>query len=144
MDAIHMTRIPSPRPPEMDRPPTSPRTYSTRPKSIRARIKRLLDDAAADAENARRRRHYAAKVQERLARLASANASLRPSRPFVPTKAMQARVLHHLAKGRDVADIAVRERIKVTVAQRIVEHVRAVQAADPTQDSRRPREAGRD
>ena len=139
-----MTRIPSPRPPEMDRPTTSPRTYSTRPKSIRARIKRLLDDAAADAENARRRRHYAAKVQERLARLASANASLRPSRPFVPTKAMQARVLHHLAKGRDVADIAVREGIMLSVARRIVDHVRGGQADAPTQDSRRPREAGRD
>lgn len=111
---------------------------------MKARTKRLLDDAIAAAENARRRRYYGAKVQERLARLASANASLRPSRPFAPTKAMQQRVLHHLARGRDVGDIAVRERIKVTVAKRIVEHVRAVQAADPTQDSRRPREAGRD
>lgn len=138
-----MTRIPSPRPPEMDRPPTSPRTYSTKPKSIRARLKRLHDDAAADAENARRRRYHNAKVQERLARLASANASLRPSRPFVPTKAMQQRVLHHLSKGRDVADIAVRERIKVTVAQRIVDHVRGGQAADPAQQSFAPGNGGR-
>ena len=111
---------------------------------MRARTKRLLDDALADAENARRRRYHNAKVQERLARLASANASLRPSRPFAPTKAMQQRVLHHLAKGRDVGDIAVRERIKVTVAKRIVDHVRAVQQDGATQHSRRPREAGRD
>lgn len=139
-----MNTIPSPRPPEMDRPPTRPRAYSTRREAIRARAKRLLDDAIADAENARRRRYHNAKVQERLARLASANASLRPSRPFVPTKAMQQRVLNHLANGRDVGDIAVRERIKVTVAQRIVDHVRAVQVAAHAQDSRRPREAGRD
>ena len=138
-----MTPNPSPRPPEMDRPPTRPRAYSTRPKSIRARIKRLLDDAAADAENARRRRHYAAKVQERLARLASANASLRPSRPFVPAKAMQDRVRRHLARGRDAGDIAIREGIMLSVARRIVDHVRAVQAPDTTQQSRRPREAGR-
>lgn len=109
-----------------------------------ARTKRLLDDALAAAENARRRRYYGAKVQERLARLASANASLRLSRPFAPTEAMQQRVLHHIAKGRDVADIAVREGIMLSVARRIVDHVRAVQAAAPTQDSRRPREAGRD
>lgn len=119
------------------------RTPSQTPAAIKARLRRIHDTAWAEREAARHRRHLNARKAQRMAKVAAINASLHPSRPFAPTKAMQQRVLHHLAKGRDVGDIAVREGIMLSVAQRIVDHVRGGQVDAPAQQSRRPREAGR-
>jgi len=116
---------------------------SQTPNAIKARLRRLHDPAWAEREAARHLRVSNARKASRMAKVAATNASLRPSRPWKPTKAMQDRVRRHLAKGRDVGDIAVREGIMLSVAQRIVQHVRGGHQADPAQDSRRPREAGR-
>ena len=116
---------------------------SQTPAAIKARLRRLHDPAWAEHEAAQNRKARNSRKAQRMAKVAAANAAMRPSRPWTPTKVMQDRVRHHLAKGRDAADIAMREGIMLSVARRIVDHVRAVQAADPTQDSRRPREAGR-
>jgi hypothetical protein len=106
-------------------------------------MRRLNDPefSARQSELARNKR-----AERRVTAKASANANnggINPFRPWKPNKAMQDRVRNHLVKGRDVGDIAVREGIMLSVAQRIVQHVRGGHQADPAQDSRRPRDAGR-
>lgn len=120
------------------------RTTSQTPSAIKARLRRLHDPAWAEREAAQNRKARNSRKAQRMAKVAAANAAMRPSRPWTPTKAMQDRVRNHLDRGRDVADIAVREGIMLSVAQRIVQHVRGGQVDPPAQDSRRPREAGRD
>lgn len=120
------------------------RTPSQTPAAIKARLRRLHDPEWAEREDKRHLRAANARKAQRMAKVAASNACLHPSRPWTPSKAMQARVRNHLAKGRDVGDIAVREGIMLSVAKRIVDFVRAGQAAGFAQESRRPREAGRD
>lgn len=119
------------------------RLPSQTPAAIKARLRRLHDTAWADREAARHLRASNARKEQRMAKVAATNASLRPSRPWTPTKAMQDRVRHHLARGRDAGDIAVREGIMLSVALRIVDHVRGGQVGDPAQQSFAPGHGGR-
>lgn len=116
---------------------------STTPKAIAARLRRLHDPEWAERTNAARRRYYAMARIKDVSDMATRNASLHPSQRWEPTRLMQDRVRNHLARGRDVGDIAIREGIKVSVAKRIVDHVRAVQAAVSTQHSLAPGNGGR-
>ena len=101
------------------------RTYSTNQKAIRARIKRLTDDAWADKVNALRIRQHRAKRARDLTAAAKRRATPWPTRRPEPNGALVARVKHHLAKGRDVGDIAIRELVMVSVVQGIVDGLSA-------------------
>lgn len=96
------------------------RPLSTSPKAIAARARRLLDPAWAEHVNAQRMRYHRAKRARQLAKAAFSRAIPRPS-SMGPSRALVARVEHHLARGRDLGDIAVRERIPLSVARWIVE-----------------------
>lgn len=113
------------------------KSYSTNPKAIAARARRLLDPAWAEHVNAQRTRYHRAKRARQLAQAAISRAVPRPS-SMGPPKALVARVAHHLARGRDVGDIAVRERIMASVAKNIVDQILACTGDESTQQSRRP------
>jgi len=119
------------------------RTPSTTPKAIAARLRRLHDPKWAEAQNAARRRYYAAKRVRGINDMANRNASFTPSRQWRPSRVMEDRVRYHLSRGRDAGEIAIRDGIKVSIAKRIVDHVRAVQAADTAQHSLAPGNGGR-
>jgi len=88
-------------------------------KSVAAqRDKRLLSDEVAEkhnsATNASRRRRKAKELAEKFS---SSNIS-RVQRRIVD------RVRHHISRGRDVSDIAIREMVMVSDVQRIVDAIK--------------------
>jgi hypothetical protein len=99
---------------------------SQNPKAKYARDRRLQDDEFANRCLQTNRRIHARKRLTALAVRASvaADAKLRHG-----AKAFLERLRHHLAKGRDAGDIAIREGIKVSVVVAAMQQI----AGQPTQ-----------
>ena len=108
------------------------RTLSTRPAAIYARERRMRDPefAARDRKlaNARHRR----KIVRKLLTDAKARVGGR----------MADRVRFHLSRGRDAGDIATREGIPVSVAQKFIEAGSCIPASTVRNESA-PRKRGR-
>jgi|GEM_PF-4293420 len=79
--------------------------YSARPEAIAMRARRLSDDILAGKEAQRLKRH---RGRKRIADLTS-KARIRLGFTQRAEASKQAKVLHHLSRGRDAGDIAVRE-----------------------------------
>lgn len=116
-------RSPSYRKPADIRDPSPRRTgYSMTPEAVRARTKRLLDDGWSDEIDRRTKLYRGRITARRLRDKAHLKAHRTNSMPWEPSPKLQARIRHHLARGRDVGDIAVREGIMVSlVAQALAQ-----------------------
>ena len=88
--------------------------------AIRLRSKYLTNDKYANGEIIRKRRHAAKKKANIVLSDAGHKASM--IKPYGPT---WKRIEYHLSKGRDAGDIAVRESLKVSAVQSIIDQVQA-------------------
>jgi len=109
--------------------------YSTRPKAVAARLRRLTDDAFADREAETSKRTRARKRIAHLLALAGQRGVVHGGTGVSIAKAFLRRVERHLSRGRDVGDIAIRERVTVRRAAEAVEMVRAGALTPPSQSA---------
>jgi hypothetical protein len=117
---------------------------STNPDAVRARLRRLHDPAWRDRVNAQHMARYRAKRHRALLAAASDRADMTRLRiAQEPSKALLRRVEHHLSRGRDAGDIAVRENVLLSLAQRAVGLI-ACPKPKPTHDSTASGDRGRD
>lgn len=96
--------------------------YSTNKKSIASRNKYLLDDDFAERESVRKKQYYNKKQLQKT--LKKRNDSYKDNFRASLVK----RIQFHLNKGRDVANIAVRENLLVSHVQEVVNQINAEQA----------------
>ena len=85
--------------------------------AVYQRQRRLLSDEAAEKANAASKKHKRKAKGEKVAarfKALSGNRNL---------DALKMRVRHHLSKGRDASDIAIREMVMVSDVQRIIEAI---------------------
>ncbi len=104
--------------------PTTSAFLRDKPKSssegaVRRRDLRLNNDDWAERERQSGARNRARRAQNRVTEAAKKRASSEWP------KAVEATVRRHLAKGRDVSDIAVREGLLVSTVQAIVDQINA-------------------
>jgi hypothetical protein len=94
---------------------------SANPDAVRMRLRRLHDDAWRDRTNEQAAARYRAKRQRALLAAASDRADMTRLRiAQEPSKALLRRVEHHLSRGRDAGDIAVRERVPLRLVLRAI------------------------
>lgn len=96
------------------------REYSTKPRSVAARQRYLTSPTAADKSAVAKRRTAGKRVAERTSSISSDRLRL-----FKPESAMGRRIAFHLSRGRDAGEIAVRERLAVSVVIKMIEAVQA-------------------
>ncbi len=104
------------------------KTYSTHPAAVYARTTRLQRDDVAERLDAKNRAAYGAKRTETLRRRAKDRERLmtvqNTARGVAFAKRFLAKVQHHLSKGRDASDIAVRENVRVTRVLEAIETIK--------------------
>ena len=105
------------------------KTYSTTPKAIASRTARLLSDDLAAKQDAKRKAIYGAKRTETLRHRANEReqtiALRHTTRGVAFAKRFLAKVQHHLSRGRDVGDIAVRENVTVSRVEKAIAEIRS-------------------
>ena len=95
----------------------SDKKRSTSKTAVYMRQRRLLSDELEDKANA------ATKKSQRKAKAKKLVSKFKASNTCRNQNALTARVKHHLSKGRDVSDIAIREMVMVSDVQRIIEAI---------------------
>lgn len=93
-------------------------TYSSNPASVAMRTARLLDDAKEAKSSEHTKRSHGKRRTETITKRALARTYVLVRRNG--DKVMRARIAHHLARGRDAGDIAVREGWMLSEVQRII------------------------
>ena len=84
------------------------------------REKRLTDDAYCEKQDASVKRHKARLKVAQITKESSGQSFTRFVKPNV------GRIAFHLSKGRDIGDIAIRERLMVSKVQEVVEMIQKV------------------
>jgi len=93
------------------------RKLSTTKEAIYHRHRRLLSDAEMDKVSASN------KASRNKAKLKKAAVKFSSSNYSRYSKALKFRVKHHLSRGRDASDIAIREMVLVSEVQRVIEEI---------------------
>ena len=103
--------------------------YSTHPAAVYARHARLLSDDLAERLDAKNRAAYGAKRADTLRMRAKDRERLmtvqNTARGVAFAKRFLDKVQHHLSRGRDAGDIAVRENVR---AARVLEAIETLKA----------------
>lgn len=90
---------------------------STNKRAVKDRQRRLLSDEEQDKANAyTKKSRRKAKAKELVAKFEASSIHRVPV-------GLASRVRHHLSKGRDASDIAIREMVMVSDVQRIIEAI---------------------
>lgn len=97
----------------------SEKPLSQRPLTKYQRDRLLADDALRDRQNKLQRKYRAKKKESEV----SSKATLRVRKSSPKTKEKSVR--HHLARGRDIGDIAVREGWLVSDVQAVIDRMNA-------------------
>jgi len=98
---------------------------STNPSAVVARLRRLHHPELYEKTDVAIRKNRRAKIGQRKVKELASTMRSRKSGPANIRNAILNRIRHHLSKGRDACDIAVREKILVS---KVVEMIRAVEA----------------
>jgi hypothetical protein len=93
------------------------RQLSTTKEAIYHRQRRLLSDAEMDKVSASN------KASRNKAKLKKSAWKFNSSNFSRYSKALKFRVRHHLSRGRDASDIAIREMVLVSEVQRVIEEI---------------------